>query len=54
MNPDQTADAQADIYMYRGLYISADVLLKLLNKLRNNNKMRGFAEHFIIFPQQIK
>ena len=30
-------------------YMSANVLLNLLNKLGENDKMRGFAEHLIGF-----
>ena len=33
--------------------MSAHVLLNLLNKLGEKDKMQGFAEHLIGFPQQV-
>ena len=33
--------------------MNAHVLLNLLNKLRENNKMQSFAEHLIVFLQQL-
>ena len=33
--------------------MSAHVLLNLLNKLGEKDKMQGFAEHLISFPQQV-
>ena len=35
--------------LYRGSYMSAYVLLKLLNKLRKRDKMRGLPSIFISF-----
>ena len=32
--------------------MSAHALLNLLNELGEKDKMRGFAKHFIGFPQQ--
>ena len=37
--------------LYRGFYMSAPVLLNLLNEL--GEKMRGFVEHLIGFPQRV-
>ena len=33
--------------------MSAHVLLNLLNKLGEKDKMRGFAKHLISFPQRV-
>ena len=33
--------------------MSAHVLLNLLNELGEKDKMRGFAEHLISFPQRV-
>ena len=33
--------------------MSAHVLLNLLNELGEKDKMRGFAEHLIGFPQRV-
>ena len=33
--------------------MSARVLLNLLNELRKDGKMRGFAEQPIVFPQRV-
>ena len=33
--------------------MSAHVLLNSLYKLRKNDKMHGFAEHLILFLQQV-
>ena len=38
-------------FYYIGSYIGAYVLLNLLNKLRNREKICGIAEHFIVFSQ---
>ena len=37
----------------RGSYMSAHVILNLLNELGKKDKMRGFAEHLIGFPQRV-
>ena len=36
-----------------GSYMSAHVLLNLLNELGKKDKMRGCAEHFTCFPQRV-
>ena len=33
--------------------MSAPELLNLLNELGENDKMRGYAEHLIVFPQRV-
>ena len=38
----------------RGSYMNAHVLLNLLNELGEKDKMWGFAEHLIGFPQQVQ
>ena len=40
-------------WVNRGSYLRAHVLLNLFNKLKKKNKMRGFAEHLIGFPQRV-
>ena len=42
-----------DTFRYRGSYMSAHVLLNLLNELGKRDKMRGLAEHFISFSQRV-
>ena len=42
-----------DFYLYREAYMSAYVLLNLLNELGKKDNMRGFAEHLIGFPQRV-
>ena len=37
------------IPVHRGSYMSAHVLLNILNKLGKGDKMRGLAKHFITF-----
>ena len=37
----------------RGSYMSAHILSILLKELGEKDKMRGFAEHLIGFPQQV-
>ena len=37
----------------RGSYMSAHVLLNLINELGKKDKMQCFAEHFITFSQQV-
>ena len=39
--------------IYKGSYMSTDVLLNLLNKLRKRDKMRGYAKHLIAYSQQV-
>ena len=39
--------------LHSGSYMSAHVLLNLLKWFGENDKMRGFAEHLINFPQQV-
>ena len=36
-----------------GSYMSAHVLLNLLNKLRKKDKLQGSAEQFVAFSQQV-
>ena len=38
--------------VHRGSYMSAHVLLNLLNELRKSDKMRGLSSILIIFSQQ--
>ena len=40
---------QEILSLYRGSYMSAYVLLNLLNKLRKRDKMRGLSSIFFIF-----
>ena len=37
----------------RGSYVSARIVLILLNELGNKDKMRGIADHLIDFPQRV-
>ena len=39
-------------YVYRGSYMSAHVLLKLLNELGKRNKMRGFPSILSLFRNE--
>ena len=39
--------------LYRESYMSVYVLLNLLNECKKKDKMRGFAEHFMPFPQRV-
>ena len=41
-------------FINRGSYMSAHVLLNLLNESRKKDKMQCFAKHFITFSQKVK
>ena len=40
------------LYTYRGFYISAHVLLNLLNELRKRDKMRGLSSILSVFHKE--
>ena len=40
-------------HVHRGSYMSAHVLLNLLNELKKSDKMRGLSSILIIFSQQV-
>ena len=42
-------DIVASLMIYRGSYMSAHVLLNLLNELRKRDKMQGLSSFFYIF-----
>ena len=42
-----------DRHINRGSYMSAHVLLNLLNKLGKSDKMRGLPLHYITFSQRV-
>ena len=48
-----TEYAALTILLHRGYYMSAHVLLNLLNKLGKSDKMWNLAERFITFSQQV-
>ena len=39
----------SDVIIYRGSYMSAHVLLNLLNELGENDKMRGLSSILLLF-----
>ena len=41
-----------DVHVYRGSYMSAHVLLKLLNELGKRNKMRGLPSILSLFRNE--
>ena len=45
--------AHEPLVLKRRSYMSAHVLLNLLDKLGKKDKMQGFAKHLLSFPQQV-
>ena len=41
------------VYLHRGSYMSAHVLLNLLNEFEKRDKMRGLPSIFISFSQRV-
>ena len=52
-NPEVSSNTHFFFSIHRGSFMNAHVLLNLLNELRKKDKMRGFAKHLILFPQEV-